>query len=78
MTGNTMNTMKNLKSFPNGIIGSEHIWFAAIGPGVQARGEIKTTTEVKQNQITATALTLLGEDPKAFNPQAGAIITEVF
>lgn len=72
------NTMKNLKAFPNGIIGSEHIWFAAMGPGVHARGEIKTTSEVKQNQIAATALTLLGEDPQAFNPQAGAIIKEVF
>jgi hypothetical protein len=71
-------TMKNLKSFKNGIVGSEHIWLAAMGPGVNARGEIKTITEVKQKQIAATALTLLGEDPKAFNPQAGAIIKEVF
>lgn len=70
--------MKNLKAFPNGIIGSENIWFAAMGPGVSARGEIKTTQEVKQNQIAATALTLLGEDPKAFNPAAGSVIQEVF
>jgi len=49
-----------------------------MGPGVNGRGEIKTTEEVKQNQIAATALTLLGEDPKAFNPQAGTIIKEVF
>jgi len=70
--------MKNLKAFPNGIIGSENIWFAAMGPGVRARGEIKTTQEVKQNQIAATALTLLGEDPKAFNPTAGSVIQEVF
>jgi hypothetical protein len=72
------NTMKNLKSFPDGIIGSEHIWFAAMGPGVNARREIKTVAEVKQKQIAATALTLLGENPKAFNPQAGDIIKEVF
>ena len=70
--------MKNLKAFPNGIIGSENIWFAAMGPGVRARGEIKTTQEVKQNQIAATALTLLGEDPKAFNSTAGSVIQEVF
>lgn len=70
--------MKNLKAFPDGIIGSENIWFAAMGPGVNARGEIKTTEEVKQKQIAATALTLLGEDPKAFNPKAGSVIKEVF
>jgi arylsulfatase A-like enzyme len=70
--------MKNLNEFPNGVVGSEHIWFAAMGPGVKARGEIKTTTEVKQKQIAATALILLGEDPKSFNAQAGDIIKEVF
>jgi hypothetical protein len=70
--------MKNLNKFPDGIVGSENIWFAAIGPGVNARGEIKTAKEVKQNQIAATALTLLNEDPEAFNPQAGKIIKEVF
>ena len=72
------NSMKYLNKFPNGIVGSENIWFAAIGPGVNARGEIKTAQEVKQNQIAATVLTLLGEDPKAFNPHAGSMIKEVF
>jgi len=71
-------TMKNLNMFPDGIVGSENIWFAAMGPGVNARGEIKTKQEIKQNQIAATALTLLDEDPIAFNPQAGPIIKEVF
>lgn len=70
--------MKNLKQFPNGIVGSEHIWFAAMGPGVNNIGEVKTSHEVKQNQIAATALTLLGENPKAFNPNAGSLIKEVF
>ncbi|OUS31037.1 phosphoglyceromutase [Thalassotalea sp. 42_200_T64] len=72
------NYLKDLTQFPNGIIGSEHIWFAAMGPGVNARGQVKTTQEVKQNQIATTALTLLNEDPQAFNPQAGSIIKEVF
>ena len=70
--------MKNLKQFPKGIVGSEHIWFAAMGPGVNNIGEVKTSQEVKQNQIAATALTLLGENPKAFNPNIGGIIKEVF
>lgn len=71
------NYMKNLNAFPQGIVGSEHIWFAAIGPGVNARGEIKTTKEVKQNQIAATALKLLNENPADFNANAGKFIQEV-
>jgi len=70
--------MKDLNQFPQGIIGSEHVWFAAIGPNIKAKGEVKTATEIKQNQIAATALTLLNENPHDFNPNAGAIIQEIF
>jgi membrane-anchored protein YejM (alkaline phosphatase superfamily) len=70
--------MKDLNQFPEGIEGSEHIWFAAIGPNIKAQGQIKTTTEIKQNQIAATALRLLGEDPQNFNPNAGPSIKELF
>jgi hypothetical protein len=70
--------MKNLNKFPLGILGSEHIWFAAIGPKIPARGEVKTSVELKQKQIAATALTLLGKDPKIFNPVAGDKIGEIF
>jgi hypothetical protein len=70
--------MKNLDTFPKGIIGSEHIWFAAIGAGVKAKGQVITKSEVKQNQIAATAITLLGKDPKDFNTKIGTKIEEVF
>jgi len=70
--------MKDLNQFPNGIVGSEHIWFAAIGTGIEAKGQVKTQTDVKQQQIAATALTLLGEDPKAFNVNSTAVIEEIF
>jgi len=69
--------MKNLTTFPNGIVGSNHIWFAAIGPGIANKGQLKTSIELKQNQIAATVLTLLGENPHAFNPKAGKAITEI-
>ena len=69
--------MKDLKAFKNGIIGSEHIWFAAIGAGIKAQGQVKTTTELKQKQIAATALTLLGKDPKQFNQKIGEKIKEI-
>jgi len=70
--------MKNLDTFPKGIIGSEHIWFAAIGAGVKAKGQVSTQSEVMQNQIAATALTLLGKDPQKFNTNIGSKIKEVF
>lgn len=70
--------MKNLNTFPNGIVGSENIWFAAIGAGIKAKGQVITQGEVKQKQIAATALTLLGKDPKDFNPNVGSKIKEIF
>jgi len=70
--------MKNLDTFPKGVIGSENIWFAAMGAGIAAKGQVATHNEIKQNQIAATALTLLGEDPHAFNPEIGQKIEEVF
>jgi len=70
--------MKNLDTFPKGVVGSENIWFAAMGAGIEAKGQVTTDSEIKQNQIAATALTLLGKDPQAFNPKIGKKIEEVF
>ena len=70
--------MKNLNDFPQGIIGSENIWFAAMGPGIEAKGQVITQGDIKQNQIAATALTLLGKSPQAFNSKIGKKIEEVF
>lgn len=69
--------MKSLSHFSEGIIGSNHTWFAAIGPNISAKGQIKTNKEIKQKQIAATALTLMGLNPKTFNVNAGMPITEV-
>ena len=70
--------MKNLDTFPKGIVGSEHIWFAAIGTGIEAKGQVITDGEVRQNQIAATALILLGENPQKFNTKIGQKIKEIF
>jgi hypothetical protein len=70
--------MKNLEAFPQGIVGSENIWFAAIGTGIKAKGQVITQNEVKQSQIAATALTLLGENPQKFNADIASAIKEVF
>ncbi|WJG09607.1 alkaline phosphatase family protein [Aliiglaciecola sp. LCG003] len=69
--------MKNLAEFPDGIVGSEHIWLAAIGPQISAKGQVTTLVEIEQQQIAATALTLLGEDPVSFNPKAANMIKQV-
>jgi len=69
--------MKKLSHFKQGILGSEHTWFAAMGPGIQAKGQVTTHTEVKQQQIAATAIELLGYSREAFNPKAATAIQEV-
>jgi len=67
----TTGYLASLKDFKKGIVGSEQIWLAAIGPDIRASGVIATPYEVKQNQVAATVLSILGEDGKAFNPAAG-------
>lgn len=66
-----------LVHFPEGIVGSEQIWLAAIGPGIKAQGLLRPEKEPTQAQIAATALTLLGEDPNQFNPKAATPIKEL-
>lgn len=60
--------------FPEGIVGSNETWIAALGPGVRA-GERRGAAAgacAGLNQIAATALTALGLDWRAFDDRAGA------
>ena len=66
------------QEFPEGIVGSEHIWMAAIGPNIAPLGQMITTHELKQEQVAATALTLLNEKFITFNPSAGKPIDHIF
>lgn len=61
--------------FKEGIVGADQVWLAAMGPGVNARGELSGNWF--SNQIAATALHLLGLDPVAFNPAAGRSIQDL-
>ena len=61
--------------FKEGVIGADHVWLAAMGPGVSARGELSGNWF--SNQIAATALQLLGFDPVAFNPAAGRAMQNI-
>lgn len=55
--------------------GSHEIWAAAIGPGIEPLGEVKTPGQFYQNQIAKTVATLLGVDFKGDAYEAGAAIT---
>ncbi len=46
------------------VLGAEYIWIAAIGPGIEALGEVKTKEKLHQNQIAATIAALLGYEYK--------------
>lgn len=39
---------------------ANEIWFAGIGPGIQAKGEVKTPASIYQSQLAQTAAHLLG------------------
>ncbi len=64
-----------MQLFRQGISGADHIWMAAMGPGIKARGELRG--QWYADQIAATALLLLGFDPAAFSTQAGQPIIDI-
>ena len=58
--------------YKDGIVGSESVWMAAIGPGIPAQGLVATGDQcLTSNRIAATLLELLGEDYRLFNPNMG-------
>jgi len=57
--------------------GAAYVWLAAAGAGIRARGDLRTTGELGQNQIAATLAAALGFDYRARQPDAGPAI-EVF
>lgn len=64
-------------TYPEGIVGSEHIWLAAIGPAIKGSGLIKTKNELKQAQIAATVLKALGQNPNEINSNIAPAISEI-
>ena len=58
---------------------SKSIFFAAMGAGVPARGELTAKDgTMTQNQVAATVARLLGHDWNAQTPEAGKPITEIY
>ena len=71
------NYMTALSDFKEGIVGSEHIWFAAMGPNIRSLGLLKTTQELTQTQFAATALALLGIEISQYDATAADSIKGV-
>lgn len=66
-----------IAQYKDGIVGSEAVWMAAIGPGIPAHGLVATGDEcLTSNRIAATLLKLLGEEYKLFNPAMGPPMQE--
>ncbi|MFM1897221.1 MAG: hypothetical protein RLZZ385_2295 [Pseudomonadota bacterium] len=69
--------MQSLAQYEEGIVGSEAVWMAALGPGVPATGLVATGQDcITSNHIAATLLQLLGEDYRDYNPAMGAPLEE--
>ena len=64
-----------MEDAPDGVPGSDQIWFAAIGPRIQSKGLV--TGHWKQSQIAATALASLQLDPARLMPQADSVMDEI-
>jgi len=65
---------KEWTSHNNKIQDSHEIWFAAIGTGIQAKGEVKSATQLYQKQFAQSFARLLGFRYKAAHPVAEEII----
>jgi hypothetical protein len=64
------------EQYPQGIVGSDAIWMAALGPGIPAQGLVATTGCLTGDRIAATLMTLLGEDPDDYNAAMGRAMSE--
>jgi hypothetical protein len=77
--GATTRPNSGLTQYADGIAGSEATWFAAIGAGINNRGEIQTESDcITSNRIAASLMQLIGEDYRDYNPAMGAPIQELF
>ena len=57
------------------VTGSDEIWFAIIAPGLPAKGEIKSSAQLYQQQLAQTMANLLGKEFKAKHPIAKGLMS---
>lgn len=60
-------------SHGSSVEGADQIWFAAMGPGIQAGGEMKKKQQIFQKQFAQTIAGMLGITYKASHPVAEGI-----
>lgn len=70
----TKGYLDDLAQYENGIIGSNQVWLAAIGPDIASQGELTNSPTFSLNQVAATALQLLKQNPAAFASVNGSPI----
>lgn len=69
--------MSALSQYEEGIVGSDAVWMAAMGPGVPQSGLISNSGGCfTSNRIAATLLALLGQDYRELNPLMGPPLME--
>ena len=66
---------RKIAQAPDGIVGSDQIWLAAIGPRIRSAGLVKG--HWKQSQIAATALATLQLDPHVLMPRADEVMRQL-
>jgi hypothetical protein len=64
--------MESLATYENGIVGSDAVWIAAMGPGIAHGASLPAGECAGSNQITATILELLGIDYRDFSADIGS------
>lgn len=70
--------LKSLTAYAKGIIGSDQVWFAAMGPGIRAAGELPLEKPAELQQVTATALQALGIRKNDFSKKAAPALQQIF
>ena len=66
---------RGIEEAPNGVVGSDQIWLAAIGPRIRSTGLIKG--QWTQSQIAATALATLQLDADELMPEADKVMEQL-
>jgi hypothetical protein len=67
--------MTSLAQYKEGILGSDAVWMAAMGPGIATSGLLDTGTGcASSDQIAATLLSVLGEDAAGYTARMGQAI----
>jgi hypothetical protein len=59
------------------VAGADEIWFAVIGPGLPAKGEVKKSMQLYQKQLAQTISGLLGVEYKAKHPVAEGLLNHL-